>query len=166
MAKTAKVNPWVYDGDEFLARDTILGDLGGSTWTANTPYVLTSGVATPVASTTTTGIKGIFLEDHLATSTDADVKVARITGRVRWAGYISADDADAAESTAVVGTDYGIHVGNNADSKLTTTINTSDEVNPVLIIENVMSDRNSLEYATTTSPGVAIYRYIQSVIDG
>jgi len=167
MARTVKINPWVYDGDEFLARDTLLADTSAKTWTANTPYVLSSGLVTPVTSSTTTGIKGILLEDVLTvTAADIDVKVARITGRVRWAGYISNDDNDAAESDVTVGTAYGIRVANNGDSKSVVTINKNDTSGAVFIVDDVMSNRNPLQYATTDSPGVCIGRYTQAVIDG
>jgi hypothetical protein len=82
-----------------------------------------------------------------------------------YAVYVENAASDAAAPVTLIGDQYGLVVSSTAGEIGYTTMNTANS-NVAVQVVDVMANRNAIKYDTTTTPGVAIVKFLSAVVNG
>jgi hypothetical protein len=178
MAATVKKNIWFHSSDSGGTPDRVRGLIAASQGILipGAPMYLSQSGTWKVSDTSDgTGdtIHGFFAgrEDREATwpltaelSANAAILVDKVSVQHKYLVFVENNDSDSAAAQTIVGNEYGIRVATGAGKVgyVTVDINNSNDTVTVL---DVMSNLTPLKYTTSTSPGLALVRFLSSVIE-
>lgn len=96
-------------------------------------------------------------------SANAEIYVQRITNRQKYCIYCETGSADTTVAQANVGNEYGITVSATA-SEVGYCSLALDNSNDTVTVVDIMSNLEPSKFKTTDSPGVAVVRFLDAVI--
>jgi len=156
MAKSAVKNPRFYAGTPLEKRRVLAVD--SVTWKSQQPGTFDSNGLASVCATDAVDVKFIFLEDQDTATSTSYVWVGIIPDGAQFIGYLSSDDADTAATRAMIGDQYGIHVGSNV-----ATVNSNETSNVCVVVKDIAWVAEAFKNAEADDPGQVIFEYLTSV---
>ena len=93
-----------------------------------------------------------------------EVLVALIDTDDLYAVYVEDNTTDAAAPVTIIGNQYGLRVSTTATQVGYTTLDVNN-ANAAVQVVDAMANRNAIKYDTTTTPGVAIVKFLSTVVN-
>lgn len=100
---------------------------------------------------------------ELAANTEVEVLLIDVNDT--YAVYVENAGTDAAAPQAMIGDQYGLTVSATAGQVGYTTLNVANANATVQVID-VMANRNAVKYDLTSTPGVALVKFLNAVVNG
>ena len=169
MAATEKKNIWCYSTEDGLGVEvqTQLIAASQGLWMPNTPFYVSQAGTLKLSDTadgTGDSYHGLALRDIDAElSANAKVRIGMIEVNDTYAVYLENNGTDLAESQAYVGDQYGLKVSSTAGQIGYTTLDINN-ANACVQVVDIMSNRDSVKFDTSTTPGVALVRFLSTVV--
>ncbi len=130
-------------------------------------YLSTSGTAKRAATSAGSDAINLMLTDKPAAahSVNDQVVATVIERRLKLAVYVENNGSDILIAQANVGNQYGVVVSATAGEIGFATLDLNDTTNKVFDVDDIMSNLDDVKFTETTSPGVAIVKVLESVIE-
>jgi hypothetical protein len=171
MAATVKRNIWLYSSAGNVAPERVRGRMAASQglMIPGTPlYLSQDGTFKRADTADGTGDLITHMLDTYLTAEAASgdvVHAVRVTTGQLWAVYVENAGSDSAAALAIVGDQYGLNIDTNTGKIGYTTLNLAN-ANAHVTVENVMSEVEPSRFTVSTSPGVAIVRFLDTKCNG
>lgn len=171
MAATVKRNIWPYsqDNEGLPQLVTLLMAASQGILIPGAPlYLSTSGTAKLADTSDGTGdvYQYILASDPggVEYAANAEVQAWRISTAQMWCVYVENNDADSAIAQANIGNVYGLRVatGTGKIGYVTMDLNNA---NGAVKVHQIISNVETARASVSTSPGIAIVRFLSTVID-
>ena len=169
MALTEKRQPWLISGP--ACELVPMRVAAAQTWIAGSPVQRLDGqvklAEDCAAGAVDVSIFGFSAETISTAKTENDiVYIHKISADQRWAIYVGTSAADTAAAVAIIGDQYGHAVEASDPYKGYMTLDIAYTSYLSMEVVGIMSDLDTTIVASdSTSPGVAIVRFLQSALD-
>lgn len=170
MAATVKRNLWLYSSPGNVAPERIRGKMAASQGILipGAPlYLSTSGTFKAADTSDGTGdVVTHVLDTYLTAEAAANdiVYAHKVTTEQVWAVYVENNDSDSAAAQTIVGNRYGLRVATGTGKVGYTTMDINN-ANATVQVENIMSNVEPSRFTASTSPGVALVKFLAAVCE-
>jgi hypothetical protein len=170
MAATVKRNFWLYSTDDNLpaARVTLKIAASQGVLMPGAPlYLSQSGTAKVSDTSDGTGDVYQYVLDTVVAAelaANTEIQAVKITPNQIWAVYVENNDSDAAVAQANIGNVYGLRVATGTGKIGYVTLDLNNANGAVKVV-NVMQNVEPNKYSASSNPGIALARFLPSVID-